>query len=854
MSIVFKDFSTAYLAAPLAVGGLTITVDNPLAFPILSGDDYFYLVLQKYSDRSYVEIVKVTATVGAVFTVLRGQAGTSIRTFSLGDYAELRLTSDSLAEFVSQRVSTKMDKSGGGDFNGLYRFLGASAGRIDLVRTPDSISSSLLVDFSPTEGHRVIVGGATGSNVVTPSMLLRPNGHSNGTGQVKIDKDGLVDAVALVMRGATQRTEAGAAVRYDELDKFVPKTRTVNGHDFTSDFSLTAADVSALSITGGTLTGSLVVKGGVPQLLTLDSTNAEGCLVKGYKDGVNDWYVGRANSAGDVSFYSYKHNTGLILKSDRTQSNRDLYVNNYKAYHQGFKPTAADVGAIPVNLVDGTPVAAYYRVATPNSVGTKIKLPFKMSHNKMAAFTVRVYQNYHTADIQFSGYLFSNGNQWYNPRATMIAGSKPISVAMGREDDGTAYVWVEGADYSCVAVFDVVAGYTGGDWNSGWVITSDDNKPNVKYAHTLYPPYSPNNKPAIADVTGLSDALLQAGGKPVLSADWVQLRSAMWNGFVAADGQTLNRADHPDAWAAIAAGKVPVVADADWLADPSKRGSFTTGNGTTTFRVPDYNGVQSGSYGPVYLGGGSVVGGAILRDRIQNITASGLYGGGRGLFAEDVAKLVGAFKKTRLPDGVVTQSTSNNFERYEVGFDASLVARTGDTTRPITVEGCWAIKLFGAVQNEGSIDAATLATAVAGLASRVSAVEGKVAVLEQRKSTCLVNATGTGAPHETVAAQLPATVGPNTRVVLPNPFGNNTPVKVEVQAFLAGKWGKTGFIFYGGAGLGIYGGWVQGEGIIVQSGAYTASNSATTGGLHNHTGGNITTPLPVRVFVTREDS
>ncbi|MGL4757573.1 MAG: prophage tail fiber N-terminal domain-containing protein [Aeromonadaceae bacterium] len=144
---------------------------------------------------------------------------------------------------------------------------------------------------------------------------------------------------------------------------------------------------------------------------------------------------------------------------------------------------------------------------------------------------------------------------------------------------------------------------------------------------------------------------------------------------------------------------------------------------------------------------------------------------------------------------------------------------------------------------------------ISAINDRLVVVEGKVATLEQFKSTCLVNATGTGAPHETVVAQLPVKVGPSSgRLTLPNPFGNNTPVRVEVQTFLNNKWGVTGFIFYGGAGIGFYGGWVQGEGIIVQSGAYTASDSTTTGGTHGFTGGNITTPLPVRVFVTREDN
>lgn len=40
----------------------------------------------------------------------------------------------------------------------------------------------------------------------------------------------------------------------------------------------------------------------------------------------------------------------------------------------------------------------------------------------------------------------------------------------------------------------------------------------------------------------------------------------------------------------VAARSLPVVQEAEWLADPLKRGSFTLGDGSTTIRMPDYNG------------------------------------------------------------------------------------------------------------------------------------------------------------------------------------------------------------------------------------------------------------------------
>lgn len=321
MSIVFKDFGTAYLASPLAVGGLTITVDNAVSLPILTNGDYFYLVLQKYSDRSYVEIVKVTATAGNTFTILRGQAGTSIRAFAIGDYAELRLTTDGLTEYIAQNIGTKMDKSGGGDFTGLYRFLNSSVSRVDLVRTSDNVASSLVVDFSASEGHRTIIGGTTGANSTTPSILLRPNGYGSGIGQVKIDSNGLVDAVAVNMRGV-QGTDAGSAVRFDYLSNFVPKARKINNKDLVADITLLPADIGALPSGGGALSGPLTVATSGSAIVLDSPAAAEALYLLGRTAGTNNWFVGKSGADDSLALMSYKSNTGLFLGNEVSSNKR----------------------------------------------------------------------------------------------------------------------------------------------------------------------------------------------------------------------------------------------------------------------------------------------------------------------------------------------------------------------------------------------------------------------------------------------------------------------------------------------------------------------------------------------------
>lgn len=149
---------------------------------------------------------------------------------------------------------------------------------------------------------------------------------------------------------------------------------------------------------------------------------------------------------------------------------------------------------------------------------------------------------------------------------------------------------------------------------------------------------------------------------------------------------------------------------------------------------------------------------------------------------------------------------------------------------------------------------AALATAVADLAARMSVVDGQIATLGQRKSTCLVNAVGTGAPHETVVAQLPAVVTINSRYVLPNPFGINVPVECWAEILTSSRWARTGFMYgSNGSSSGGYGttaSYVQGEGVVVQTGGNAVlTTSSNSGSGHNIVA--VVMTAPCRVFVRK---
>ena len=97
------------------------------------------------------------------------------------------------------------------------------------------------------------------------------------------------------------------------------------------------------------------------------------------------------------------------------------------------------------------------------------------------------------------------------------------------------------------------------------------------------------NLPAVEDAIPLAQkgqpngvAALAADGKPAAQLPliesipmgfvaWAPKRGAIWAGWIPGDGQLVSRATFPDL-AAAADGAVPVVSEAEWLADPLKRG------------------------------------------------------------------------------------------------------------------------------------------------------------------------------------------------------------------------------------------------------------------------------------------
>ncbi|QKN87515.1 tail fiber protein [Yersinia phage vB_YenM_281] len=256
------------------------------------------------------------------------------------------------------------------------------------------------------------------------------------------------------------------------------------------------------------------------------------------------------------------------------------------------------------------------------------------------------------------------------------------------------------------------------------------------------------NQKVDEEIAALDKKIEKSGGGYVTQVMWHSTRKHLPAGCLLSDGQEVDRATWPSLFEEIEAGRVPVVPEADWLANPKLRGSYTLGDGVNTFRVPDYNGRSVGSLGRIFLGGDGQNAG--LEGQIQEsankrhshaITDNGHSHGvnDAGHSHEKsawVANPAGGGQIYRDPEVWITTNAADKVEvHYKTGVSTSgislqesesgiTLAEDGEAdARPSNVAGCYIIRGAGEKMNEGSVDALQLATLVNQLAAKVASLE-----------------------------------------------------------------------------------------------------------------------------------
>lgn len=169
-----------------------------------------------------------------------------------------------------------------------------------------------------------------------------------------------------------------------------------------------------------------------------------------------------------------------------------------------------------------------------------------------------------------------------------------------------------------------------------------------------------------------------AWGLPIGTKISQTLLPATTPGFILATGTTLIRADWPIFWAAVQAGN-NIVTDAVWSAE-KRYGSYSYGDGETTFRIPDLRGDFIRGYDP----GRGIDPGRVLGswqgDAIRNLTGT-LAHGTNSLFWDGISTVSGVFAK----GGEVGASANTGVtgsSAKSITLDASRMVPTANENRP----------------------------------------------------------------------------------------------------------------------------------------------------------------------------
>ena len=229
------------------------------------------------------------------------------------------------------------------------------------------------------------------------------------------------------------------------------------------------------------------------------------------------------------------------------------------------------------------------------------------------------------------------------------------------------------------------------------------------------------------------------GGTPLFTTLWWPSRTAIPSGYVAADGQLLTRATYNAAWPRINAGDVPFVTDAVWLATSTSRGSYSNGNGSTTFRVPDLNGKQAGTIAAPFLRG----------DGTNSTGVAGQFQGSDNLAHTHSYARASQAALAGVAGGGQAYFDNNNGA-------GTTVSSGGVESRPVNVTGVYIIKLIGGAsdltQEDASVAVAALDTRVSVLSGRNRIINGAVSSARRAAFTFTSGVGGYGGPDRYIAA------------------------------------------------------------------------------------------------------
>ena len=318
----FANNAVTTLVSGITNVATSITVTSAVAFPTLTGAQYFYCTFIDAATGLVIEIVKVTAVVASVFTIVRAQDGTTASAYLTGDKVELRLTRASLNDFP------KLDE------NNIFTEALTVTGHTTfegVTSTGATGTGKLVYDTSPT--------------LVTPLLGTPSSGTvTNLTGTASININGTVGATTPTTVVATTAT----------ANSFIPNSATIptNGVYLPAANSVGIATNSTNRITldasgnmglGNTPSTKLDVSG------TIQSTVAGGVCFSmvGGNNAIRDSTNGTSILYTDVSTGGATHGQFLWRSSNAFTTHMQLDTFGNLTTSGTISPQKATTAAAP---------------------------------------------------------------------------------------------------------------------------------------------------------------------------------------------------------------------------------------------------------------------------------------------------------------------------------------------------------------------------------------------------------------------------------------------------------------------------------------------------------------------------